>query len=163
MAKKIGREAAIPNAALKPFSVLIGTWNTIGTHPYIPDVTLHGLTSFKWLEGGAFIIIRSEIDEPRIPSAVAIFGSDDATGEYFELYFDERGVSRKIEVSFSETGWNWWRNTPEFSQRFTVTFADNGDTMISKGELSRDGRTWEKDLELTYKRVKKKRRLENRR
>jgi len=41
--------------------------------------------------------MRSEIDEPGIPSGVAIVGSDDATGEYFMLYFDERGVSRKYD------------------------------------------------------------------
>ena len=44
--------------------------------------------------------MRSEIDEPEIPSGLAIFGSDNATGEYFMLYFDERGVSRKYNVSF---------------------------------------------------------------
>jgi hypothetical protein len=30
-------------------------------------------------------------------AATPIFGSDDATGEYFMLYFDERGVSRKYD------------------------------------------------------------------
>jgi len=49
-----------------------------------------GIRSFSW-------IMRSEIDEPGIPSGVAIVGSDDATGEYFMLYFDERGVSRKYD------------------------------------------------------------------
>jgi len=32
MATKYGREAAIPNPALEPFSVLAGTWSTVGTH-----------------------------------------------------------------------------------------------------------------------------------
>jgi len=51
---------------------------------------LLGIRSFSW-------IMRSEIDEPGIPSGVAIVGSDDATGESFMLYFDERGVSRKYD------------------------------------------------------------------
>jgi hypothetical protein len=38
--------------------------------------------------------MHSEIDEPEIPSGIAIIGSDDATDEFFMLYFDERGVSR---------------------------------------------------------------------
>src|SRR5262245_33421867 len=99
MAKNSKREASIPNPALKPFSVLIGNWNTTGTHPRIPNTSLHGRTSFDWLEGGAFLMMHSEIDEPGIPSSIAIFGSDDATEEYFMLYFDERGVSRKYEVT----------------------------------------------------------------
>src|SRR5204862_4725756 len=87
--------ASIPNPALRPFSILIGNWDTTGTHPLVPDAILHGRASFEWLENGAFLTMRSEIDEPRFPSNIAVFGSDDALGEYFMLYFDERGVSRK--------------------------------------------------------------------
>jgi len=154
MMKNSKHEAAIPNPALKPFEILIGEWKTIGTHPYFPDTTFHGHTSFKWIEGGAFMIMHSETDEEGIPSGIAIFGSDDATGEYFMLYFDERSVSRKIDVSFSDNKLKWWRNTPGFSQRFTWTISDNGNIIHSKGELSKDSATWEKDLEQTFNRIK---------
>ena len=147
------REASIPNPALEPFRVLIGNWNTTGTHALIPDTILHGRTSFEWLEGGAFLVMRSEIDEPGIPSGIAIIGSDDSTKEYFMLYFDERGVSRKYEVSLGDNIWKWWRNAPGFFQRYQGITAEDGNTIIGKGELSKDGSTWEKDLDLTYKRV----------
>ena len=152
--KNTKHEAAIPNPALKPFEKLIGEWKTIGTHPYFPDTTFHGHTSFKWIEGGAFLIMHSEIDEEGIPSGIAVFGSDDVTGEYFMLYFDERKVSRKCDVSFSDNQLKWWRNTPGFSQRFTWTISNDGDSIISKGELSKDNTTWENDLELTFNRIK---------
>lgn len=154
MAKHSKRKSAIPNPALKPLSVLVGKWNTVGTHLLIPDTTLHGCTSFEWLEGGAFLIMHSEIDEPGIPSDIAVFGSDDSTEELFMLYFDERGVSRKYEMTLHDNVWKWWRNAPGFSQRYTGTITDNGKTIIGKGELSKDGSTWEKDLDLTYTRVK---------
>src|SRR5687767_7275818 len=86
MTTRSKHEAAIPNPALKPLSVLIGEWTTVGTHGLVPDTTFHGRTSFEWLEGGAFLMMRSEIDEPGIPSGIAIFGSDDDLGEYFMLY-----------------------------------------------------------------------------
>lgn len=148
------REASIPNPVLKPLSVLIGEWDTVGAHPLIPDTTLHGRTSFEWLEGGAFLIMHSEIDEPGIPTGIAIFGSDDASEAYFMLYFDERGVSRKYSATLDNNVFKWWRDAPGFSQRFTGTIVDGGNTMIGKGELSKDGSSWEKDLELTYTRVK---------
>ena len=151
--KDIKRKAAIQNPALQSFRVLVGEWNTVGTHPYLPDTVLHGRTSFNWLEGGAFLIMRSENVEEKIPRGVAIFGSDDATGEFFKLYFDERKVSRKYEVSFQDNGVKWWRNDPGFSQRFICKFTDNGNRMVGKGEMCKDGTTWEKDLELTYTRV----------
>jgi hypothetical protein len=39
-------------------------------------------------------MMRSEIDEPGIPTGLAIIGNDDYRDEYFMLYFDEQGVSR---------------------------------------------------------------------
>jgi hypothetical protein len=146
------QEASIPNPALKPFGVLIGNWTTTGAHPLIPDTILHGRASFEWLENGAFLMWRSETDEPGVPSGLAIFGSDDSEEEYFMLYFDERGVSRKYEVTLQDNIWKLWRNAPGFSQRFTGTIVEGGNTIIGKWELSRDDSTWEKDLELTYKR-----------
>jgi hypothetical protein len=146
--------AAKPNPALKSFGVLIGTWSTIGTHGYLPGTTLHGHTSFEWLEGGAFLIMHSDIDDPRFPTGVAIFGSDDTRGEYYMLSFDERGFSRKYDLSFENNVLKWWRNAPEFSQRYTWALVDDGNTIIGKGEISKDGLSWEKDLDLTYTRVK---------
>ena len=154
MTKYSSHEAAIPNPALNPLKTLIGEWKTVGTHPYIPDTVFHGHTSFEWIEGGSFLIMHSEIDEPEIPSGIAIFGSDNSTREYFMLYFDERKVSRKYQISFQDDIVKWWRDAQDFSQRFTLTFADNGNTIISKGEMCKDGKNWEKDLELTYTRVK---------
>jgi hypothetical protein len=148
-----GRDAAIPNPKLAPFARLVGTWRTSGSHPLVRGVALHGRTSFAWIEGGAFLVMRTEIDEPRIPSGIAIVGSDDATGEYFMLYFDERLVSRKYDVKVRTDGLTWRRDSPEFSQRMDFTWSADGDTIVSRGEFSRDGRTWEGDLELTYRRM----------
>jgi hypothetical protein len=98
-------------------------------------------------------MMRSEIDDSRFPSAVAIFGSDDSEAEYYMLTFDERGISRKYEVTLRENIWKWWRNAPGFFQRYEGTIVDGGNMIIGKGELSKDGLSWEKDLDLTYTRV----------
>ncbi len=149
---KIGSEALTPNLELEPFKVLIGKWRTEGSHPLIPGVILHGLTSFEWIEGGSFLMMRSEIDEPDIPSGIAIIGSDNVLKKYFMLYFDERGISRMYNVSLYSNQLKWWRDAPGFSQRFTGTLTNGDKTIIGKGELSKDESNWEKDLELTYSR-----------
>ena len=95
----------------------------------------------------------SEINKEGFPTGIAIFGSDDATGEYFMMYFDERKVSRKYEVSFQDGVLKWWRNAPGFFQRYEGRIADGGNTIVGKGELSKDGVAWEKDLDLTYTRM----------
>jgi hypothetical protein len=133
---------------------LVGEWKTVGTHPYLPGKILNGRSSFAWIEDGAFLVWHSEIDEPNFPADVAIFGSDDATQEFFMLYFDERIVSRKYEVSFQDNVLKWWRNASGFSQRYSWTFTDSDNTIIGKGELSKDGTNWEGDLEQTFTCVK---------
>jgi hypothetical protein len=133
MSTNPNREAAIPNPALEPFSALVGRWETVGRHPLIPNTELHGHTSFEWIEGGAFLIMHSDIDEPGIPTGVAIIGSDDAVGTCSMLYFDERRVSRVYETAMRDNVWHWWRNEPSFSQRFTCTLAADGRTMDGKG------------------------------
>ena len=154
MDKIIGSEALQPNPALEAFKGLVGQWQTTGSHPYVPDVTLHGRTSIDWIEGGAFLIMHSEINHPKFPSGVYIIGSDDAAKQYFMLTFDERGTSRKYDVTMTGKQLKWWRNEPSFSQRFSMTIADDGDTMESQGEMSREGAAWEKDLALTYLRLR---------
>src|SRR4051812_41170194 len=94
-----GNEAQKQNPALEPFSIFVGEWSTTGTHPYVPGTTFHGRASIQWIKGGAFLTWRTEIDEPEIPTGISIIGSDDKSGEYFILYFDERGISRKYDVT----------------------------------------------------------------
>ena len=151
--ESFGKSAAIPNPALKKFNALIGEWSWEGSHPMLPGVTLNGRTSFEWLEGGAFMIMRSNNTEGKIPTGVALFGSDDAANELYMLYFDERKISRMYKTSFNENVLKWWRNTAEFSQRNTLTLSSDGKTIVSKGEMSRDGAAWEADLSMTYKKM----------
>ena len=154
MEEKSIPEIAAKNDALAPFGVLIGEWKTVGTHGDLPDTELHGRATFAWFENGAFLMMRSEIDDSRFPAGVAIFGSDNVNQEHFMLYFDERGVSRKYDVSFEDNVLKWTRQGSDFSQRYTLTLSDDGQTVVGKGEISKDGSTWEKDLNLTYTRVK---------
>src|SRR5439155_25301541 len=64
-------KAAIPNPALQKFALLVGEWTTSGTHPLVPNTTLHGYASFKWIEGGAVLMGFSEIDKEGFPTGIA--------------------------------------------------------------------------------------------
>jgi hypothetical protein len=154
MIPQIHSEAMIQNPRLSAFKSLIGTWMTVGHHSMIPDVTLHGRTSFEWHEGGSFVCVRSEIDEPGIPSAIALIGSDDEAKTFTMLYFDERAVTRRFDVAIEGNVLRWWRTAPGFSQRYVLTMAPDGDTLHGVSELSKDDVTWEQDLELSYTRLK---------
>jgi hypothetical protein len=137
-------------AAFKP---VVGEWTTVGRHSMMPGITLHGRTAFEWHEGGAFLYMRSEIEEPGIPSGIALIGSDDDAEALTMLYFDERAVARRYEVAMDGTVLRW-RTAPGFSQRFVLTVARDGDTLHGVSALSKDDATWDQDLELSYARVK---------
>jgi hypothetical protein len=149
----IGAEALKSNPALNPFAGLVGTWKTTGTHPMVPGVTFHGRTSFDWHESGAFLIMHSEIEEKEIPSGVAIIGSDDNAGTFHMIYFDERGISRKYDVTMDGKVMTWRRDDPKLSQQTTFTL-EGADSIVHKGRMSEKGGEWKDDLSLTYVRIK---------
>ena len=153
MTRPIGAEAQRPNLALQPLAPLVGDWRTTGTHPLVPGTTFHGRTSFAWQEGGAFLVMRSEIDEPEVPSGVAVIGSDDAAGTFTMIYFDERDISRRYTVEVGDGEVSWHRAEAGFAQRMVVTVAGAGSRLDAQGTMSHDGGPWEDDLQLTYQRI----------
>jgi hypothetical protein len=145
-----GAKALIPNPALKPLEFLVGEWRTAGTHPMVPGESLRGRTSFCWHEGGAFLVMRSQVDQPDFPDGVAILGSDGVSGKFAMIYFDERGVSRILDVTVGDRSVTWRHDDPEFLQSLTI--AADGDRLVSKGRMSRKGGEWEDDLSQVFTR-----------
>ena len=88
-----------------------------------------------------------------MPSAISIIGSDDASSQFTMSYFDERGVSRRLDVAIEGNQLRWWRTAPGFSQRFVITIAPDGKTMHGVSSLSKDDKTWEQDMEVSYTRA----------
>jgi len=150
---EIASEAKIHNPRLDVFMPFVGLWNTVGHHSMIPGVTLHGRMAIEWHEGGGFVCVRSDVVEDKIPSAIAIIGSDDASSQFAMSYFDERGVSRRFDVAIEGDQLRWWRTAPGFSQRFVITIAPDRNTMHAVSSLSKDDKTWEQDMEVHYTRV----------
>ncbi|MGY1695936.1 hypothetical protein ACI780_13605 [Geodermatophilus sp. SYSU D00814] len=153
MTTPIGSEAQRRNPALEPLAPLLGDWRTTGTHPLVPGTTFHGRTSFAWHEGGAFVVVRSEMDEPEVPSAVAVIGSDDAAGTLTMMYADERGVSRRYTVEVGDGEVSWHRDEAGFAQRMVLTVSGDGSRLDGRGTMSHDGGPWEDDLQLSYERI----------
>ena len=153
MATSIGPEARRPNPALEPLSPLVGEWRTTGMHPLVPGTTFHGRTSFTWHEGGAFVLMRSEIDEPQIPSGVAVIGSDGAAGTFTMIYFDAREISRRYTVEVGDGEVSWHRNEAGFAQRMVLIIAADGTRLDAQGTMAHDGGPWEDDLQLSYERI----------
>jgi hypothetical protein len=141
----------VDSRGLELLDALVGTWATQGSHPMLAGDDIRGRATFEWLDGRQFLIGRSHYDHPDIPDAVTVTGVLD--GHLAMQYFDSRGVHRVYSVAITPDTWRFWRDGPDFPQRFTGTFEDDGATIAGRGELSRDGTTWDDDLALTYRRI----------
>jgi hypothetical protein len=148
---------------------LVGTWTTDATHPAFPGLVVHGIAVVEWLEGEQFLIHRARTDHPDFPDSISIIGFTErdrvgdqpdqgsavATESRMSMhYFDSRGVFRVYSSTVDEEAWRFWRDAPGFSQRFTGTFADGGDTIVGHSQLCEDDIHWNDDLKITYRRRK---------
>jgi hypothetical protein len=104
-------------------------------------------------DGGSFLIERWDVAHPDFPDGIAIIGSDALAEALRQHYFDSRGVIRVYEVSLRDNVWRLWRDSPDFSQRFSGTFSDDGRRITGRWEKSSDGSNWEHDFDLTYVKV----------
>ena len=147
------QQTAKPNPVIERLALLVGEWNTEIFMPIDPPIVTGGKTSIEWLEQGPFLLQRGSVEHPDFPTGIAIIGSDDSNETYSMLYFDSRGISRIYEMSLSSEVWQLRREAPEFSQRFTGTFSDDGNTITGYWERSSDGSKWELDFNLTYRKA----------
>jgi hypothetical protein len=97
--------------------------------------------------GSGYAQSRTPYHHPEIPDAIAIIGVTD--GQLSMHCFGYRGVHRCTQLAAAKAPGGFWRDAPRFSQRFTGTFSDDGDTITGQGELSRDGENWDDDLAIT--------------
>jgi hypothetical protein len=153
---------AAPHPALGRLEALVGEWEqqvSVGGRP-IPG---RARTAFAWLEGGAFLVQHADVEPAEVAPAewvadspfpvTTIIGLDDSTEQFCMLWADARGVFRVYQMSLRDSVWKLWRDAPGFFQRFTATFGENGTTITGRWEKSRDGSSWEPDLEVTYTKV----------
>lgn len=136
--------------SIEALGVLRGAWSSQATHPMLPGIVVRGTASIEWLEGEKFLIVRARNDHPDVPDSLSVIGDTDGLRMH---YFDSRGVHRIYETVINDRAWECARDFPGFSQRFTGTFEETGNTISGLWKLSRDDKTWADDLRITYRRV----------
>jgi hypothetical protein len=107
------------------------------------------------------------MNHPDFPHSISIIGyterdraentwrTDPANADKQQLcmhYFDSRGVFRVYQVSVDQKSWKLWRDAPGFSQRFSGTFSDGGESIVGRWQLSQEEGRWDDDLQITYRR-----------
>lgn len=135
---------------MRPFDALIGTWATEATHPQL-DGVVPGRVTFEWFDGGRFLIQRSSHESDIVPNAISVIGPTEDGDDVAMEYFDSRGVRRTYRTSLQDGVWRWWRDVPDFAQRYTAVLAP--DAFSGHGELARTPGQWGDDLDVSYRRI----------
>lgn len=140
---------------LEPF---IGEWNLEPQFSFPVPADVTGRVVFEWMSGGRFLVERWEVSHPDAPDGIALIGQDPSGEGYLQHYFDSRGVARVYQMGFTGALWTLSRTTADFSpldfsQRYSGRFSDDGSTIDGTWEICHDGKTWEKDFDLTHRRI----------
>lgn len=145
---------AIHNRALDALETLAGHWRTdISDAEFVDEgARLPGRMSATWLDGRAFLVLRSvTADGP--PASVAVIGRNEDRDDFTVLFTDVRGVSRVYAMTFAGGEWTQERADPGFHQRFRGRLADDGSRIDGDWSRSHDGgTTWLHDFHITYTR-----------
>ena len=141
--------------ALKRLEVLVGEWTQEATPPGGEPWPGEARVTFGWLEGSdnRLLVERSTVEMPEAPNGVCVIGADAANGTYYQLYTDDRNVCRIYQMSLEGREWKLWRDGEPFSQRFTATISEDGNTIEGRWEAAKDGTNWETDFDLVFRRV----------
>ena len=143
-------------AALAP---LIGTWTVEAAFPRIDATGLTGASTFSWLWEPQFVLQTSTVELPEAPDGHINYAPDvDRPGQFIQHYFDSRGVVRIYAMTFDGRTWTMERSQRDFSaydfgQRFVGELSDDGNTITSHWDIALEPGQWQRDLELTYRRV----------
>ena len=148
------------DSVLTELDQFVGEWTMQASPPGGPPWPGEARVRFEWLDGHAFLVERWTLDLPETPegtptSGTTIIGSDAAHGTYFQLHYDDRGARRVYEMGLGDGQWTLRREGPPFAQRFTATFAADGETITGRWEIAEEGQDWRTDFDVTCTRVSK--------
>jgi hypothetical protein len=145
----------IHNQALDALETLVGQWRIeISNAQFLDeDARLTGRMSATWLDGRAFLVLRSVADDGP-PASVQVIGRNEDRDDFNVLYADERGVSRVYTMTLADGEWTQSRADPGFHQRFRGQLSDDSSRIAADWSMSRDGgKTWQHDFDVTYTRT----------
>jgi hypothetical protein len=140
-------------AALERLEAFVGTWTVEAAVPNHPS---KGQAQWEWTLNRQFLVQRSEMSDP-VPDSYSIVAVNPEGHGYTQHYFDARGITRVYAMTFDGHTWTLVRDQPdftplEFSQRFTATLEDGDPAIRGAWEISHDGKRWEHDFDVIYRR-----------
>jgi hypothetical protein len=138
--------------ALRRLEPLVGEWTFEARWPDGEPWPGGGRVTFEWPRGRTC----SSMGRPSFPRRPTPSPSSDAmhrTGPTSSCTPTSGGVCRVYQMSIGNREWKLWREGEPFSQRFSATFSDDGNTITGRWEIAEDGTDYATDFDLICRRV----------
>jgi hypothetical protein len=138
---------------------LVGAWTIEVQFPGREPVSAEGARlTFEWILDRHFLLQRSTVPDTAVPDGLCVIALDEERDSFTQHYFDARGVVRVYGMNLEGGVLTLWRNTPDFSaldfaQRFRGEFSADGTTITGAWEIAHDGKTFEHDFAMSYRRI----------
>lgn len=135
-----------PNPALKKLDKLVGTWEMTGRESG-PEGEIHGQMRFEWLEGGYFLVQRTDINHVghQIKGIEYIgYGRDfygNAPEECSSQYFDNDGNNFQYVWEVDDDNLTIWGGYVGSPAAFKGTFSEDGNAITGAWEWPGGGYT----------------------
>ena len=151
--------------ALKKLAFLEGKWAgeaTVNLGPgreqpvkQAEDVQLKLNGTVLLIEGVGRGKLPGKDEEGVVFGALAVVSYDAAAKKYRIRAYRAEGHSVDADLTVTDRGFGWGFKSPEqkVEVRYTMTLTDGGE-WHQVGEVSVDGKTWRKTMEMTLKKVK---------
>ena len=150
--------------AMKKLNFLVGQWKGEGSVQMGPGqrLTVSAIESVQLRLGGEVLLIegfgknKPEGNQPEVAGHDALaFLYYDAKAKIYKFQAHRAGgIHVDTEAKVTDRGFEWgFQNEHAGTLRFTMKLTDKGE-WFEVGEMSRDGKTWHRFLEMTLQRVK---------
>lgn len=149
------KQATKPAPQLQPLLPLVGKWHTEGQQlegPLGPASPFVAVETFEWLDGAAYLIHRLEGHFGRQPAAcIEIIGRQGGESLVAHTFYNDGSANTWKLEPLGETlvmSGQWTTGGGSaYHVRYTMTFADIGNTLEGRWEQSHDGQDWKLFLE----------------
>jgi hypothetical protein len=157
---------AAQREAMKKLDFLVGQWQGEGWMEFAPGQrrTFQGTEVVQRKLDGLLLAIEGlhrgrvgdQKEEVVVHSAFALVSYDDKAQRYRFQAFTGRGTYEDAEAKVSQGQLVWGMKVPQFGEvRYTIHLDDKG-RWSEVGEVSRDGKTWQRFFQIILQRVEAK-------
>ena len=140
-----------PSSLIRKLSFLIGHWHTKGKilqgSPGASN-EIRGMDTYEWISGGFFILHRVDVFmASKRTEVIEIIGYDKSKKSYFMKSFDNQGEATTMYAILEKPG---VLKLGDKKMKATLTVDKNGDSMIAKWDLSKNGKDWKPWMDIKF-------------